>query len=185
MIYSRLKFLTISTAKTSKYSTFKHHKNNKITPQNNNSLSKPWKIHFPRICNENKIKEKRKKLHLASPLVFILFYNIEQHFNLAFFVYAIGETERERKREQEHHVSFNCPLVVFDLACGQQSATKKNYRSFVVVFVWLTIRRFFCMSTISCKSEMSWLRSKTCERSWRFASRKRLSWSSFWMFCEC
>lgn len=49
---------------------------------------------------------------------------------------------------------------------------------------WLTMRRFFWVSTISSKSTMSWLRSNTCPRSWRFASRSRFSWSSFWMFWE-
>lgn len=50
---------------------------------------------------------------------------------------------------------------------------------------WLTIRRFFWLSMISSKSTMSWFRSKTCPRSWRFASLKRLSCSSFLMFWKC
>lgn len=50
------------------------------------------------------------------------------------------------------------------------------------MYSWLTIRRFFWLSMISSRSTMSWFRSNTCPRSWRFASRRRLSCSSFFMF---
>lgn len=69
-----------------------------------------------------------------------------------------------------------------DLALGQASATM-NYRSSCQEDA-LTIRRFFWLSTISSKSKISWLRSKTCDRSWRLASRKRFNWPSFWMFYQ-
>lgn len=102
--------------------------------------------------------------------------------------------EDEQRRSQNIMFLSKRPVVLFDLARRQPESAAMNYCSCSLAFCkfcgvqssheWLTVRRFFRLSTISSKSTMSWLRSKTCPRSWRFASRSKFNWSSFWMFCD-
>jgi hypothetical protein len=82
------------------------------TKQSTFSLSIPRKIHFPRI------------LPIIPHFSFLFIVkNAERHFGL-FFVCAIFDGAQ--KRAEKTSCFLHSPLVVFELAHGQQSAVK-NY----------------------------------------------------------
>lgn len=102
-----------------------------------------------------------KDIVVALAIVYILAYENQLLIPFSFFHYLYW-------LDASKHISYEN----FSHYCLKEKKWQK---------IWLTVRLFFWISTISKRSKMSWFNSKTCDRNCKFASLKRFSCSSFWI----